>query len=79
MIAQRFCTQSAAAGFGAARCGNFQLQLPTSSASCGSRKSKPEVKTGSQNRKSKPEVKTGSHIYSIAIAVERACTPLRCR
>ncbi|MEH2262416.1 hypothetical protein [Nostoc sp.] len=37
-IAQRFCTQSAAAGLGAARCGNFQLQLTTSPASCGSRK-----------------------------------------
>ncbi|MCC5599138.1 hypothetical protein [Nostoc favosum] len=32
-IARRFCTQSAAAGLAAARCGNFQLQLPTSLAS----------------------------------------------
>ncbi|MEH1903094.1 MAG: hypothetical protein V7L04_17190 [Nostoc sp.] len=42
-IAQRFCTQSATAGLAAARCTNFQLQLTTSPASCGSRKSKPEV------------------------------------
>ncbi|MEH2282780.1 MAG: hypothetical protein V7K90_15865 [Nostoc sp.] len=29
-----FCTQSAAASLAAARCGNFQLQLTTSLASC---------------------------------------------
>ncbi|MDZ8227095.1 hypothetical protein [Nostoc sp. ChiVER01] len=62
MIARRFCTQSAAAGLGAARCNNFQLQLTTSPASWW-----------------KLEVKTGSYIYSIAIAVERACTSLRFR
>ncbi|WP_146195871.1 hypothetical protein [Nostoc commune] len=32
-IPRRFCTQSAAAGFAAARCGNFRLQLTTSPAS----------------------------------------------
>ncbi|MEH2322778.1 MAG: hypothetical protein V7K32_04110 [Nostoc sp.] len=32
-IARRFFTQSAEAGLGAARCGNFQLQLTTSLAS----------------------------------------------